>query len=99
MRSMIVVLASLAMFACGGVEDEAPPASQTQQQPGLEGRASPLEAPVPLLEPAVEFELVWTRAGLALQMVQWPVEERFYYPVGVTMPPPALPTAPCPACR
>lgn len=82
---MRTLVISLALVGCGGLDEAAVP-EQTATS------VAALEEVLPVV--------VWARGGgPALQLVQVPVEERYFYPVDVNVPPPELPSPPCPACR
>ena len=104
MRALIAALASLALVACGG-PDEALITEGTAAvtNPALDGLPpsipTRIEAPLPMPDAALVFVLMGTQRGDALDLVQGPVEERFFHPVDVNVPPPELPPAPCPDCR
>ena len=100
MRTLVISLASLALVGCGGLDETALPNQTSTSVPALGGLPSPsdrqLEEPLPM--PVVGV-IGARRGGDALQLVQVPVEERYFYPVDVNVPPPEIPPPPCPACR
>ena len=105
MKALLIAIASLALvLACGGPDEvlttEGPPAVTN---PALDGLPPPIptriEAPLPMPESALLLEVTGAQRGDALDLVQGPVEERFFHPVDVNVPPPELPPAPCPHCR
>jgi hypothetical protein len=100
MKTLIALLASLALLGCGGLDEslvsevagDVPPALESS--PGVvPPEASMTTVILPPLTKAEVALLVDT-----LRLAQNPVEERFFYPVDLK-PPPGLPTPPCPACR
>ena len=103
MKSLIATLAALALAGCGGLDESEVPAvpvgaeAPVLQNPPME--PTHLDAPLPMPEEGMKWAVIWARGGDALQLVQVPVEERFFHPVDVNVPPPALPTPPCPSCR
>lgn len=101
MKMLIATLASLALVACG-LDESALPAVASAGTPALQNPPSAethLEAPLPMPDAGMMWEVIWPRGGDAFQLVQVPVEERFFHPVDVNVPPPALPPPPCPSCR
>ena len=104
MKTLVATLASLALLGCGGLDESeaAVPEVASQQAPALENPPPPdthIEVPLPMPEEGKKWAVIWARGGDALQLVQVPVEERFFYPVDVNVPPPELPPPPCPSCR
>lgn len=105
MKTLTALLASLALYGCGGLDESLAPEAATANDavPALEDSPPgvPPEMTMPTGTAVVrhKLEISWTKAGLTFQMVQNPVEERFLYPVDLNAPPPGLPTPPCPACR
>lgn len=51
------------------------------------------------LAEAPEWTLVFNEEALRFELVQLPVEERFFYETQPTTTPPETPPPPCPACR
>jgi hypothetical protein len=103
MKTLIATLASLALAGCGGLDESALPAGAGEaetavlQNPPM--AKTQLDEPLPMPEEGKKWAVIWSRGGDALQLVQVPVEERFFHPVDVNVPPPELPTPPCPSCR
>lgn len=106
MRTLIMVLASLVLSGCGGLDESTLPNDPVATTPALEA-VEPLEPLEPISDMHLEkmpeqeqlWEVVWSAAANEFMLVQVPVEERFFYPVDVSVPPPELPPAPCPVCR
>ena len=102
MKTLIATLASLALAGCGGLDESALPAAAEGSEAAVLQNArdtTQLEAPLPMPDEGMKWAVIWSRGGDALQLVQVPVEERFFHPVDVNVPPPELPTPPCPSCR
>lgn len=103
MRTFVIVFASLVLAACGGLDESTLPNDPVATTPALEA-VEPLE-PIDdmhlerMPEQELIWEVVWSAAANEFMLVQVPVEERFFYPVDVSVPPPELPQAPCPVCR
>jgi hypothetical protein len=102
MRVFIAVLACLALVACGG-PDESLITSSATAAPALEAVPPPIPTQLdeqrPMPAEGLMWQVVWSQAAQEFQLVQAPVEERFFHPVDVSVPPPELPPAPCPDCR
>lgn len=103
MKKLVATLASLALIGCGGPDETTAqgPAQESAQEGALERPPviEELEAVLPSPEEQALLEVIWARGGDALRLAQDVVEERFFFPVDVTMPPPELPPPPCPSCR
>ena len=103
MKTLIATLASLALAGCGGVDESAVPAvSAVGVEAALQDPPPPisrLDEPLPTPDEGKKWEVIYSPAGDPLGLAQVPVEERFFYPVDVNVPPPELPPPPCPSCR
>lgn len=103
MKTLTVLLASLALCGCGGLDESLAEEAVSQAPPALENEppGTPPEGtmPKPVPPPRHKLEVTWTKVGLTFRMVQDPVEERFFYPVDLNAPAPGLPTPACPMCR
>lgn len=101
MRHALLV-AALALTATGcGSEDEVlteeaavARAAIEQATMGMSFDTLPGEIDVKKL-----LEALAAQAANELDAQVRPTEERFFYPVDVSAPPPALPPPPCPSCR
>ena len=91
MRTLLAAAAAALAFGCGPDAELTDPTAQ--QTAALD------EVVEPALENPMRLEIVNTEQGLIFRLVQDPVEERFFVPVDVTQPPPAMPPPPCPTCR
>lgn len=104
MKHLVATLASCALLGCGGV-DEPALAEQPTAEATTTSRLDQVSAEGDELDtlPTPEEEAIWAVIGArvadALKLAQDPVEERFFFPVDVTVPPPGLPPPPCPSCR
>ncbi|MDP3501283.1 MAG: hypothetical protein Q8S33_13140 [Myxococcales bacterium] len=98
MKTLTALLASLALWSCGGLDESLVPEAASEVPPALES-SQPSEPtmtkPIPTPVTRAELELTLN----LLRMLQNPVEERFFYPVDLNAPPPGLPLPPCPMCR
>ncbi|MDP1823688.1 MAG: hypothetical protein Q8L48_10610 [Archangium sp.] len=100
MRTLVIALASLALAGCGGLDESNLPDVSGTSAPALEGQESTLDTHAEKMpEQDLVWAVVWSAEVNEFTLVQVPVEERFFYPVDVNVPPPELPPAPCPNCR
>lgn len=100
MRTLVVALASLALVGCGGLDESGLPKVPVASAPALEGLEPPVDTHLEKMpEQELIWAVVWSAAANEFRLVQVPVEERFFYPVDVNVPPPELPPPPCPSCR
>lgn len=102
MKALVALCASVLMVGCGLDAEESftQPATNVALVPigGTPPATAQFESPLPTPVGASAWNLVWAREGVALWLVQVPVEERFFYIV-VPAAAPKVPPPPCPSCR